>query len=129
MDPAFQSRIQVAISYSELNKRQRHDIWLSLLDSNLIDCTEEDKMIVKDEIPAFAEHRLNGRQIRNALKLSAFTAAADVTSDRKVKLKHVQKALIDAVKFQEYFEEGKRDLRNKSRVWKPFTAAQGRSYA
>lgn len=129
MDPAFQSRIQIAISYSGLTKRQRHDIWLSLLDSNLIDCTEEDKMIIKDQVPEFAEHRLNGRQIRNTLKLSAFTAAADVVSDRRVKLKHVEKALIDAVKFQEYFEEGKKDMRNKNRVWKPFTAAQGRSYA
>ena len=128
MDPAFQSRIQVAISYSELSKKQRQDIWGSLLNSNLIDCTEEDKAIIEDHIGEFAEHQINGRHIRNTLKLSAVIAAADVVSDRKVQLKHIEKALIDAVKFQEYFEEGKKDLKNKNRVWKPFAPTKERSY-
>ena len=128
MDPAFQSRIQVAISYSELSKKQRQDIWGSLLDSDLIDCTEEDKAIIEGHIEDFAEYQLNGRQIRNTLKLSAFAATADMVSDRKVQVKHIKKALIDAVKFQEYLEEGKKDLKNKNRVWKPFAPTQGRSY-
>lgn len=128
MDPAFQSRIQVAIPYFEFTKKQRQEIWESLLNSDLIDCTEADKAIIENNIEELADYPLNGRQIRNTLKLSAFAAAADVVSNGKVQLKHIKKALIDAVKFQEYFEEGKKDLKNKNRVWKPFAPTQGRDY-
>jgi len=128
MDPAFQSRIQVAVEYSELNKKQRQQIWASLLNSDLIDSTESDKAIIEDHIENLAEYALNGRQIRNTLKLSTFMAAADIVSDRKVQLKHIEKALRDAVQFQEYFEAGRKDLKNKNRVWKPFAPSHTRNY-
>ncbi|KIW97685.1 uncharacterized protein Z519_01269 [Cladophialophora bantiana CBS 173.52] len=128
MDPAFQSRIQVAIAYSELSTKQREGIWGSLLNSNLIDSTESDKAIIEDHIPQLAQYPLNGRQIRNTLKLSAIMAAADLVSDRKVQMKHIEKALRDALQFQECLEAGKKEMKNRNRVWKPFAPSQGRNY-
>lgn len=128
MDPAFQSRIQVAIGYSELTKKQRQAIWGSLLNSGLINPAERDKAIIRDHIEQLAEHRLNGRQIRNTLKLSAFMAAANSISERRVQLKHIEEVLRDAVHFQEYFEAGKRDMKNRNRTWKPFAPSKSHSY-
>lgn len=128
MDPAFQSRIQIALHYPELTAEKRQEIWHNLLNSDLIDCTDEDKAIFEDHLPQLAEYQLNGRQIRNTLKLSGFAAAADLRSDGKVKLKHIRSALHDTMSFQEYFEDGKKDMTNKIRVWKPFKPAQSRSY-
>ena len=127
MDPAFQSRIQVAIQYFELSHRQRSDIWQSLLNSKVIDCTEHDKDTIIDRLDEFADYPLNGRQIRNVLNLSAITAAADITSDYKVQVRHVEKALAEAVKFQRFFDDGNKDTKNRNRVWKPFAPPQQRT--
>jgi hypothetical protein len=102
MDHAFQSRIQIAIPYTELTRTQREAVWTSLLNSNLIDVTEHDKAIITENVRALSEHQLNGRQIRNTLKLAFFLALDDITSDRKVQLKHIEKALKEALQFQEF---------------------------
>lgn len=128
MDPAFQSRIQTALYYPELTSEKRQEIWQSLLSSNLIDCTDKDRAIIQDEIDRLAVHQLNGRQIRNTLKLSGFAAAADLLSDGKVSLNHITEALKVTLSFQDYFEGGKKDMKNKNRVWKPFMPAQSQNY-
>jgi hypothetical protein len=128
MDPAFESRIQVSIPYTELTRTQREGVWKSLLNSNLIDVTEHDKAIIIDNIRALSEYQLNGRQIRNTLKLAFFLALDDIISDRKVQLKHIEKALKEALQFQEFFEEGKRNSKNKNSVWKPFAPSQTGDY-
>ncbi len=61
---AFVPMILTSIGYSELNKKQRQDIWQSLLNSNLIDSAESDKAIIEGHLEHLAEYRLNGRQIR-----------------------------------------------------------------
>jgi SpoVK/Ycf46/Vps4 family AAA+-type ATPase len=128
MDHAFQSRIQIAIPYTELTRTQREAVWTSLLNSNLIDVTEHDKAIITENVRALSEHQLNGRQIRNTLKLAFFLALHDITSDRKVQLKHIEKALKEALQFQEFFEEGKRNSKNKNSVWKPFAPSHTGDY-
>jgi SpoVK/Ycf46/Vps4 family AAA+-type ATPase len=111
MDHAFQSRIQIAIPYTELTRTQREAVWTSLLNSNLIDVTEHDKAIITE-----------------TLKLAFFLALHDITSDRKVQLKHIEKALKEALQFQEFFEEGKRNSKNKNSVWKPFAPSHTGDY-
>lgn len=129
MDPAFQSRIQVAIPYEDLVPLQRERIWKSLLSSALVDLTENDRAIIEKELPALSKHPLNGRQIRNTLKLAAFLALDDVVSDNRVQLKHIKKALGEALQFQQFFEEGRRNFKNKNRVWKPFAPSQDADYS
>jgi len=129
MDPAFQSRIQVAISYEELGPVQREGIWKSLLRSDLVDPTEYDRAIIEKELPALSKQPLNGRQIRNTLKLAAILALDDVVSDNRVQLKHIKKALGEALQFRQFFEEERRNFKNKSRVWKPFAPSQDADYS
>ena len=129
MDPAFQSRIQIAIPYEELVPSQRELIWRSLLSSLLIELTDHDRAIIERELPTLSKHPLNGRQIRNTLKLATLLALDDVVSDGRVQLKHIKKALGEALQFQQFFEEGKRNFTNKNRVWKPFAPSQDAVYS
>lgn len=124
MDPAFQSRIQIAIQYEDLVPSQRQQIWESLLNTQLVELTDYDRVAIKSELPALSRHPLNGRQIRNTLKLATFLALDDGASDGKVQFQHIKMALREALQFQQYFEEGKRNFTNKSRVWKPFAPSQ-----
>jgi len=129
MDPAFQSRIQVAVQYEDLDRPQRERIWKSLLDSLLVELTEKDRAVIERELPTLSKHPLNGRQIRNTLKLATSLALNDLFSGGRVQLEHIQKALQEASHFQQFFEKGKRDLTNKSRVWKPFAPSQDAVYS
>jgi hypothetical protein len=128
MDHAFQSRIQVSIQYTELTRLQREGVWTSLLNGDLIDVTEHDKAIIAENVRALSEHQLNGRQIRNTIKLAYFLALEDITSDRKVQLKHVEKALKEALQSQRFFDEGKSNAKNKNSVWKPFAPSHTGDY-
>jgi hypothetical protein len=124
MDPAFQSRIQMAISYEELMPPQRELIWKSLLKTVLVDVTDVDKVVIERELPSLSEYSLNGRQIRNTLRLATILALDDLSSGGKVQLKHVKDAMREALQFQEFFEGAKKNHTNKNRIWKPFAPSQ-----
>jgi hypothetical protein len=60
-DTAFHSRISVAMRYAALNREARESIWRSLLAAAQIDGLD----------PAtLAEHEINGRQIKNTIRLA-----------------------------------------------------------
>jgi hypothetical protein len=67
-DEAFKSRIQLALHYDSLGPFQRLKIWenfivrLESLGEDMIDFDD-----LKDHLEQLAEHKMNGRQIRNAI--------------------------------------------------------------
>jgi len=67
-DEAFKSRIQLALHYASLGPFQRLKIWenfivrLESLGEDMIDFDD-----LKDHLEQLAEHKMNGRQIRNAI--------------------------------------------------------------
>lgn len=67
-DEAFKSRIQLAIHYTSLTTHQRTKIWenfftrLETLDEEGIDFLD-----LKDHVEKLAEHKMNGREIRNVI--------------------------------------------------------------
>jgi AAA+ superfamily predicted ATPase len=124
IDPAFQSRIQEAIEFGELIQPQRQRIWKSLLDSLLVNLTEDDRYRLEQELPSLSKHELNGRQIRNVINVASLLAADDGIGNDKVELKHIKEALRDTLEFQQFFDEGKQNLSNKGRVWRPFAPSQ-----
>ena len=67
-DEAFKSRIQLALHYPNLGPFQRLKIWenfivrLEGLGEDMIDFDD-----LKDHLEELAKHKMNGRQIRNAI--------------------------------------------------------------
>ncbi|KAJ0424931.1 P-loop containing nucleoside triphosphate hydrolase protein [Aspergillus carlsbadensis] len=75
LDPAFESRIHVAIEYPELNIAARRQIWAQFLSG------PETEPFSSDELDSLAEVTLNGRQIKNVVK-TAYLLASE--QDRKL---------------------------------------------
>ncbi|UKZ46839.1 hypothetical protein TrVGV298_001050 [Trichoderma virens] len=98
MDTAFQSRIQIGISFSSMSSDTRAKVWTQLLTLN-----GRDKLIgleglkkVQDEL---SKYELNGRQIRNVLN----------------------EAVRAATEFQKLLEESKSMMKLEQTVWAPVT--------
>lgn len=124
MDPAFQSRIQMALGYEDFVPSQRERIWKSLLGVVLRDLADVDRVIIEKALPRWSEYTLNGREIRNTLTLAGLLALDDLSSEGKVKIKHIEQALSEVLQFQEFFEDNKKNYTNKNRVWRPFAPLQ-----
>lgn len=67
MDPAFQSRIDLTIHYPDLSESARASVWRNFLQAEEGTSTE----INFDEL---ASHAMNGRQIKNTVKLAKMLA-------------------------------------------------------
>jgi ATP-dependent 26S proteasome regulatory subunit len=67
MDPAFQSRIDLTIHYPDLSESSRASVWRNFLQAGEGTSTEIDF----DEL---ASHVMNGRQIKNTVKLAKMLA-------------------------------------------------------
>lgn len=70
MDPAFKSRISMIFEYKKLSHDSRKQVWTNLLKAS--SCSVPDVDIV-----ALAEYPLNGRQIKNAIRMAQSLAFDD----------------------------------------------------
>lgn len=77
IDPAFESRITIAIRYESLNLDARRKVWSAQLDS--ISALASSDI----DVNALAQQDLNGRQIKNAVQLALCLA-----SDQQSPLTH-----------------------------------------
>lgn len=66
IDAAFQSRIHISMSYSELTAESRRVIWVNFLKTLGVE-----KGFSKQDVDELAVVELNGRQIKNVLKSAA----------------------------------------------------------
>jgi SpoVK/Ycf46/Vps4 family AAA+-type ATPase len=71
IDPAFKTRITLALKYDHLDVEAREQIWINLLKSSGVDLTAIDTRALAS---CFV---LNGREIKNALRLALALAAED----------------------------------------------------
>lgn len=81
IDPAFKSRLDLIIPYSDLNEASRRKVWtnfIGLLGAGAASVSEED-------FDVLAKAQLNGREIKNCIK----TALVLAHRDRPLKLKHL----------------------------------------
>ena len=69
IDDAFKSRATATIQYAALNSADRITIWENLLGkANALDVTVSPEAL--SSVTAFAEHNLNGREIKNCVRLA-----------------------------------------------------------
>ncbi|EHK26665.1 uncharacterized protein TRIVIDRAFT_4009, partial [Trichoderma virens Gv29-8] len=99
MDTAFQSRIQIGISFSSMSSDTRAKVWTQLLTLN-----GRDKLIgleglkkVQDEL---SKYELNGRQIRNVLNVAEGLAFQEPGAKKdKLTYEHIEEAVRAATEF------------------------------
>jgi ATP-dependent 26S proteasome regulatory subunit len=77
-DPAFQSRIHISLDYQELSIDSRRTVWKNFLDSSA-----QEHTITSGQLDSLARMSLNGRQIKNILKIARLLA-----SRKEAKLSH-----------------------------------------
>ncbi|KAF2239553.1 hypothetical protein EV356DRAFT_528144 [Viridothelium virens] len=114
----------MAIGYKDFTPKERERIWKSLLKPVLEDASDEDKAILEEALSKLSEYTLNGREIRNAIRLAMFLALDDLSTDGKVQLKHIKQAMGEVKEFRQFFEDAKKNHTNKNRVWVPFASSQ-----
>ncbi|KAI0025785.1 P-loop containing nucleoside triphosphate hydrolase protein [Xylariomycetidae sp. FL0641] len=99
-DPAFQSRIHLALKYHELNADSRESLWKLFL-KRTPDFKEEDWP--PETFRDLAATELNGRQIKNTVRTAYALALAE---NQKFSVQQVQDVLDTVTEFQTDFLRG-----------------------
>jgi hypothetical protein len=122
MDTAFQSRIQIGISFKHLTAEVRKRIWTELLDISRSEDRIEQQALqdILLKMDHLAEFELNGRQIRNALNIADGYAFNEFRISGKMEYRHIQKAVDSALEFQRFFGGAKSTLKLEQSVWAPY---------
>ncbi|KAH7092408.1 hypothetical protein FB567DRAFT_237317 [Paraphoma chrysanthemicola] len=80
-DPAFQSRIHISLDYQELSIESRKTVWRNFLDSST-----QEHSISPEQLKELARMDMNGRQIKNILKIARLLASR---KDEKLSHEHI----------------------------------------
>jgi AAA+ superfamily predicted ATPase len=68
-DQAFASRVHISINYKDLSIASRRTVWKSFLDSS-----PQEHTITKADLEDLARLNMNGREIKNILRVARFSA-------------------------------------------------------
>jgi len=112
MDIAFQSRISLAVRYGPLTAEMRREIWLSFI-QRLDQAEVEAKKQLIQHIDDLQSWDLNGRQIRNVLRMAQSIATSRGKRRGAMKLDHVVQVANETMRFQDYFDEETKESRTR----------------
>lgn len=104
IDPAFRSRIHLALKYPELNKEVRGNIWEIFLRRTSGYKEEDWPNHIIDELSVF---KLNGRQIKNTVRTALVLALSE---GRSLKLNDVKIVLKMVMEFERDASESTQTL-------------------
>jgi SpoVK/Ycf46/Vps4 family AAA+-type ATPase len=90
IDPAFESRVDVAISYDNLSASARRQIWVNFITKMEQDGARIDKGLGDAALGKLAEHVLNGRQIKSIVKTGYLLARS---KDQALNVSHLDAVL------------------------------------
>ncbi len=112
MDVAFQSRVSFAFRYNALTPELRRQIWLNFI--NRLDKSETTaKKELTENLESMKEWELNGRQIRNILRMSQSIALSRGKRRGAMNFAIVEQVANETLGFQGYFDEEYRESRSK----------------
>jgi hypothetical protein len=121
MDVAFQSRIQISISFKDLTPGDRKKIWLNLLNLNKDNHRNRRALDeIKENADKLAKWEMNGREIRNVLNI------ADACARRRpatgwMTYEDVEKAARATLEFKNVLETERSNLKTEQTVWTPYS--------
>lgn len=105
-DPAFKSRIHLAIKYPPLNKRHRQTLWKSLLARAIVG--ELPPVVTDLELASLKDKGLNGRQVKNVVRIASTLAS---NHGIPVNVTHLRSALKVMQTFDRDFENPRSENR------------------
>lgn len=112
IDVAFQSRISIGVKFDRMQFDTRRQIWL-----NFIARFDNSNRIARDEltdrIDVIQRWELNGRQIRNILRLAESLAFAEEQRRGALRLTHVERIADETLNFQRIFQDESRSARSQ----------------
>ncbi|KAK7911166.1 p-loop containing nucleoside triphosphate hydrolase protein [Apiospora marii] len=122
MDVAFQSRVSLAVRFNALTADLRRQIWLNFLARlDPVEVQAREELLARlDDIQQWD---LNGRQIRNILRMAQSVALAREKRRGAMRFAHVEQIVNETLRFQDYFEEEYRESR-----WKLEEIEKGRKF-
>ncbi|KAI7780369.1 hypothetical protein LA080_016093 [Diaporthe eres] len=104
IDMAFQSRISIGVKFDHMSPETRKQIW-----TNFIGRFDSSNRVARDELTRRIEDikkwPLNGRQIRNILRLAESLAFAQEKRRGALRFTHVERIATETLNFQEIFQE------------------------
>lgn len=112
IDAAFQSRVSLGIKYGPLLIEQREQIWRNLLD-RLGPSEIEGRQEIMSCIDAIKQWELNGRQIRNVLRMAQLLAFTEQGRRGALRFRHIERMKDQTQNFEQYFEEGHNEARSR----------------
>jgi SpoVK/Ycf46/Vps4 family AAA+-type ATPase len=89
-DPAFYSRISVALKYDKLTPLNRRQVWQNLLSAS--------GMPTNIDVDKLCVHEINGRQIKNSIRLARSLAKSQGV---EVSTEHLEQVLLMSAQFLE----------------------------
>lgn len=101
-DEAFKSRVQLAIHYPAINELGREQIWLEFIQDLQKQEADMNYQQLRSKIGVLANSKLNGRQIRNAIRTARQLASQ---ANQALSFDHLQKAIKVADEFEQYVVE------------------------
>lgn len=87
IDPAFESRLDLIIPYPDLDKAARRAVWVTFVSQ--LDASRG-HAIGSSDYDKLADHKCNGREIKNIVKISAMLAHREKS---KLKMSHIATVL------------------------------------
>lgn len=83
IDAAFESRLDIILTYDDLDQVGRKQIWQNFISTMRPGMTD----LVEKNVETLSHFKLNGRQIKSAIKTGLYLAAKDVAP---LSLKHLE---------------------------------------
>ncbi|KAG6906976.1 hypothetical protein DXG01_011141 [Tephrocybe rancida] len=105
-DPAFESRIHFCMRYPDLDHSSRKSVWETFVQRALGDRSG----FTEAHFNYLADHKLNGRQIKNTVNV-AFSLAAD--EEASLTVSHVERVLVAKDHWDKQFQPTKTSLRQQ----------------
>ena len=108
MDVAFQSRIHIAIEYTELEPAMRREIWKKFI-KRLSECEVKAKKEMTEHLDDMETWRLKGWQIRNVLIIAQSIVLSTERRKGALRYDHIVDAVNATLEFQYFLNEDKRE--------------------
>jgi AAA+ superfamily predicted ATPase len=112
MDPAFQSRIHVAIEYKPFDPVVRRQVW-----ENFITRLDEREVRAKKELHEhlddISEWELNGRQIRNVIGIAETLALSKERRRGALTYRDVESVANETIEFDRFFTDTSKEKKGQ----------------
>lgn len=102
-DPAFQSRIHIALRYGELTHKAKKSVWKTFIEKVIAIEDVEVKPLSTEDYERLARRNLNGRQIKNAVRTAQALA---IDEKEPLNIKHIITVLDVAETFEQDLNGG-----------------------